>query len=271
MKKLVLIIFICIISVFSFSCKSKDKINPKGVWWWDDTLSDEYLYFAKNNNVTEIYYCNDSFNENTSIFINKANSYGIKVYWLAGEYKWLDDSTNLYNKINKYEEYQKIYTKFDGIHLDIEPHQSPDFDNNREKYILKLIELANDLKNTYNNIRFDYDIPFWFDDLILFNNENKEAYKHMIDISYRVFLMSYRDSAEKIYDVSKDEIEYAKKTNKILFLGVETTSNEGNNVSFQEEGKKYMDQEINKLIKMIPNSYGISVHQIKSWYVLKEE
>ena len=80
--------------------------------------------------------------------------------------------------------------------------------------------------------------------------------------------MSYRDSSQGIINVSKEEIEYAKENNKTIFLGVETKSNEGDHVSFQEEGKKIMMEEIEKLKKEIPNYFGISIHQIKTWYDL---
>ena len=260
-------------NLFGCSCNCNEKKNLLGVWWWNDTLDSDYLDFAKNNGVTEIYYCSDNFNIKTASFIEKANNLNIKVYWLAGEYKWLNDSKNLYTKIALYEKYQKEYPnkKFEGIHLDIEPHQNPNFDENREDLILSLIQLANDLSNDFNAIKFDYDIPFWFNDEISFDNNTKPAYAHMIDVANRVFLMSYRDSSEDIYSVSKDEIDYATKNNKTIFLGVETKSNEGDKVSFQEEGKKIMEEEISKVRKLIPNNFGISIHQIETWYILKEE
>ena len=58
--------------------------------------------------------------------------------------------------------------------------------------------------------------------------------------------------------------------NKIINLGVATKSNEGDNVSFQEEGKEVMKQEIEKLRKIIPNNFGIAIHHIKSWFDLKQ-
>ena len=82
--------------------------------------------------------------------------------------------------------------------------------------------------------------------------------------------MSYRDTKEEMIDVSKDEIEYAKDNNKILYLSAETYSTEGDNVSYLEEGKKYMLNELNKLRDLIPNSFGIAIHNIKSFMELKD-
>lgn len=272
MKKFIgfiIILGICLLS----GCKCEKQKQILGVWWWDDTLGIDYLEFAKNNEVTEIYYCNSSFDDKTSKFIEKANEYEIKVYWLAGEYQWLDDSKKLYEQISNYEEYQKNFdkNKFSGIHLDIEPHQNPNFDIERIGLITNLIGLANDLKSNYPDITFDYDIPFWFSDIITYKNLEKKAYEHMIDVADRVFLMSYRDSSNSIYDVSKDEIEYASINNKVLILGIETKSNEGDKVSFQEEGKDYMYLQIKELRKKIPSNFGVSIHQIKTWKELKDK
>jgi hypothetical protein len=273
MKNVLKVLIVFVIAFCFCGCKSKDNKSTLGVWWWDDTLGSEYLDYAKENNVTEIYYCSDNFNNETASFIKKSNAYNIKVYWLAGEYKWLSNPFSLYQKIERYYEYQEQFpnNKFDGIHLDIEPHQDPDFNKNRKDLITRLIKLAKYLKENYSDITFDYDIPFWLHDTIYLDNEEKAAYSYMIDIANRVFIMSYRDDANSIYSVASEEVEYAKNKNKILILGVETKSDEGDNVSFMEEGKQYMNNEIKKVRKLIPENYGISIHQIKTWYNLKEE
>jgi len=263
------LILILFLSVFGCSCTIPHFTF--GVWWWDDTLGDKYFEFVKENGVNEIYYCSDNFDAGTNLFIKEANDVGIKVYYLAGEYKWLSDSTNLHEKIDKYINYQSQYSnKFSGIHLDIEPHQDPDFDIKRSELIINLINLANELKIRYSDITFDYDLPFWLEDIVSVNGEEKEAYKHMIDVADRIFLMSYRDDAEKIYEISKDEIEYAKSVNKKLVLGVETKSSEGDNVSFEEEGKEYMYEELYKLKRLIPKDFGLVIHHVKTWYELKD-
>lgn len=253
--------------------KSETEIvEPFGVWWWDDELDSKiYLEFAKNNNVNEIYLCSSKFNNETSKFIESANDYDIKVFLLAGEKEWLNDSTNLHSLIGKYKTYQRTYDNtFSGIHLDIEPHQFDDFSENRETYILSLISLMKELKDTYRDIKFDYDIPFWLDDEVTFNSSTKEAYKHIIDIANRTFVMSYRDTCEDIYDVGEDEVLYAEENKKIVVLCVETKSSEGDKVSFMEEGKDYMNGELKELKKLLPKGFGISVHQIYTWYNLKK-
>ncbi len=248
-----------------------------GVWWWNDELdADTYLNFAKSNSVNEVYYCSSKFNQSTADFISKANQKDIKVFWLAGEHAWLNSSEALIQKIQGYNNYQSDYptAKFAGIHLDIEPHQSDNFDANRKELITSLVELAAYLKEKYPSITFDYDLPFWLhDEVTIYEGGTpitKPAYKHMIDIANRIFLMSYRDTAEAIKNVSKEEIEYALSVEKTIVLGVETKSSEGDNVSFMEESKTEMYAEIIKLAQTVPGETGITFHQIKTWYDLKD-
>lgn len=264
------------ISTVTFS-NSGLNFYSVGAWWWDDQLDAEtYLEFAKKNSITEIYYCSSKFNDTTSEFIKKANQKNIKVFYLDGDYRWISNHQSLLTKISNYVIYQEKHptTKFAGIHLDIEPHQDPNFETNRESLITKLVKLAKTLGTLYPEINFDYDIPFWLDDeiedVLGGSSEKIAAYKQMISISSRTFVMSYRDTAEKIYDVSKDELEYATQVGKKVILGVETKSTEGDNVSFMEESKTIMYAELTKLAKLVPDGTGITFHQIKTWYDLAD-
>ena len=272
MKKLLSAVITLFLLFTLCGCTKTEKAETFGVWWWNSDLSDQYLQFAQDNGVTEIYYCDSAFDEGTLHFIKSASKRKIKVYWLAGEYQWIYDSTPLYKKIERFTAFQNANAgnNFAGVHLDIEPHQAPDFSENRAMLLEKLVSLVYNLSVDYPDIKFDYDIPFWIDDGITFNGTTLPAYAHIINYSHRTFLMSYRDTAEAIYATAKDEIEYAKSVGKTVILGVETYSEEGNMVSFMEEGKKYMYDEIAKLKTMIPKSFGVSVHQIKTWYDLKD-
>ena len=284
MKKKALIFIIIITIIITgfvpiiYNLVNDKNINTKikdvmGVWWWNNKLDAElYLNFAIENGINEIYFCSSEFGEETSKFINDANKLGAKVYWLQGEYEWLDDSSSLLRKIEDYCQYQKDYpnSKFSGIHLDIEPHQNPDFTNRKEDLILKLIELADLLNKTYIDISFDYDIPFWFDDNIIYNDLNRPAYQHIIDIADRVFIMSYRDTANSIINIASDEFNYAQSVGKKLMLSVECSSSEADNVSFAEEGRNILKDELIKIKQILNNDVGIAIHHIKSWYDMKE-
>ncbi len=264
-----------LILVFALKDKPPEDEKPAkpifGVWWWNDELDDTYLEFAKSQNITEIYYCSSKFNNETANFIKNAKDKEMSVYWLAGEYEWIYDYESLKNKLNKFIKYQTDYEyKFSGVHFDIEPHQHPEFDTKRTEIIGKFVELCFNLKQDYPTLYIEYDLPFWLEDEITFNGSTKPAYQFVIDYASKVTLMSYRDTSETIYSVSKDEIEYAKSVGKTLNLGVETKSSEGDNVSFMEEGKLAMLTELAKLRNLIPSNFGITVHQIYTWKTLQD-
>lgn len=264
---LLILVLTCALLLPACKLSSKTAEVSLGTWWWSKNLDvDEYLDFAKQNNVTEIYYCDYSLNDNVANFVEKVCQSGIKVYMLAGEKEWLEDRTGLDNLIEKYINFQNNHQyKFSGIHLDIEPHQFSDFQQNRTTYLYKLVDLIKTNKTLYSQIKFDYDIPFWLDDEIEYNNVVKETYKHILDFADRTFIMSYRDTYQKMINVSIDEIDYARQNNKVLFLCAETYSEEGDSVSFYEEGKNYMQSELETLRAQLPETFGIAIHNIKTW------
>lgn len=272
MRKLALLLSFILIFIVSCTIKrnsNKDSII-QGVWWWNKSLGDEYLEFAKDNNINEIYYCDYEMNDNTYLFAQKCKRLNIKVYILLGEWQWVQNPEGLYSLIEKYKQFQIDHKNIlSGIHLDIEPHQSPSFSEERNTLLTKLCTLAYNINNTYKNIDISYDIPFWIDDIVEVNGVSKKAYEHMLDYSDKCFIMSYRDTKEKIYDVASDEMKYARENNKHLILGVETYSTEGDQVSFLEEGKEYLNTVLNDIKGDLDrNVCGISIHQIKTWYSL---
>ena len=163
---------------------------------------------------------------------------------------------------------QNNVAKFSGVHLDIEPHQFNDFKENRSDYLLKFVEFAYTTKESYSEVEFHYDIPFWFEDEVQHLETTKKVYEHIVDCSSKVVVMSYRDTAEKIYSVAKDEIEYANKMGKQISVSVNMTSTEGDNVSFMEENKVILNAELKKLSNVIKSDFGVCIHHIKTWYNL---
>ncbi len=273
MKKYNLIL--CLLLTFSFlfciSCSNKNE-QIMGVWWWNSQLSSEYLDFAKDSGVNEIYFCEGDLNETSSNFIKEANKQNIDVYWLIGEVEWLREPQGLYQEIGRYISYNNSNKqKYDGIHLDIEPHQDDNFDQNRQLLLYNLIDIVYNLKQTYPQIQFDYDIAFWLDDEITYNGETKPTYQHIIDYADRVFIMSYRDSSEGMLNVASEELEYAKSTNKIVVLGAETGETEEEEVvTYAQEGRVYMEEQLKLVQASIPSNFGISIHHIASWYEMKD-
>lgn len=262
-----------------------EEAFAKGVWWWSVTEPDEvYLGLASQNEINEIYYSNSKFDDSVNEFIGKANKLGISVYYLCGEYQWIDDYSGFEKVIENYKIYQTNFeNKFNGIHVDVEAHQHPDWDNEelQNDLIVRYLNFAYHFTSNenYSDISFDFDIPFWYENYeVEFNGELKQAYKHIIDIADRTFVMSYRDSASRIYDVAKNELEYASSINKKVFLCVETSrQSETPEITFFEEGKEYMYTQLENLKNIIIDEYGedfsnfgFSIHHMRSYYELPD-
>ena len=268
---ILLIIIFIIITAFSKGFYLNLGIST-GVWWWNINYEPNiYLPFLKKNGITEIYFEDARFSEETSAFIKDANSKNIKVFLLQGLKDWILDHTKLTEIIEKYRIFNKNYpnTKYSGLHLDVEPHQFDDFQERRVYYLEKYVQFVYEIVKENPDINIDFDVPFWFHDEIKYNGQTKMVYKHLIDNGNRIFIMSYRDTAEAIVKCAIEELEYAKEKGKMLFLCVETKSTEGEHVSFQEDGKKVMYEELRKLGNLVNQTYGVSIHQVKTWYDLK--
>lgn len=272
----IVFVSIFLISGFLFiSCGEKKPILsntnfPVGVWWWDNRLSNDYLIFASENNVDEIYYYTNDFSQKNADFIKESNNLGIKVYWLCGEYQWLDDYNLFYEEMEKFEQFQNNQiNKFEGVHIDLEPHQHPNWNSDKEELIVQYIDFVKTITNKYKFIKFDFDLPFWLEDIINYDEKTQEAFKYVIDCANRVFVMSYRDSAEDMVNVAMEELQYANEKEKQMFISVETGEEE-DIVTYYEEGKEYLYSQIEKLDKIINQNFGLAIHHIKSWYQLKD-
>ncbi|WP_412031784.1 hypothetical protein [Metamycoplasma buccale] len=263
----------------SASCKKRqieplNLPNKLGTWIWKlDKITDKHIDFAYKNNVKEVYLNIPKINEHAKNIIKKFKDKNIKVFLLLGRKEWIYNISEVENKINWFIELQQKYSYFEGIHFDIEPHQYPEFKNSSEKrkeYLIKFINLIYKLKTKFSNIKFHYDIPFWFNDLINFNNTEKEAYKHIIDLADKIYVMAYRNSSQGILKISKNIREYAQKNNKEIGIAVNTKINNEEITSFGNKSKLFMNNELNLLSKNIENKNSIAIHHLDSWFNLKD-
>jgi hypothetical protein len=285
---------LCLIGLFFLSgCSAGDTPEEVafqkntavlGTWWWDTEKDDRQglLEFAVKNMVNEIYFSTIDFSTATRGFISQARQMGISVYLLAGKYQYIEDRTGFINLMDSFIEYQQnvgVEEQFSGLHLDVEPHQHPDFHTQRAALLGKYLDFViwvcdqyktnSALGTTMNHI--DFDIPFWFNDELSYKGNTVKLFEAVIEEADRVYVMSYRDTAQQIFDTAKEELDCAKRNNKQILLSVQTAySHEGDNISFYEEGKAAMYSEIHKLKNLCDyNDYGIAVHHLRSWYELK--
>ncbi|MEG1887283.1 MAG: hypothetical protein RR177_04075, partial [Oscillospiraceae bacterium] len=265
-----------------------DKTSSKGVWWWtiNDAISAErrtkYLDFLQQNKVTEIYlHAHGMSNSQIGTFISEALSRKMRVAFLLGDYSWIIAENKGFGEMvkffNDYQRSAKEGQRFYSMHIDVEPHQHPEFSQDKNK-IMQLFadfvirQAAPAAKNS--GTLLEWDIPFWMDEFTVKdeNNRSINLTELMAKTCDTITIMSYRDTANQMYQVSKEEIMYSKKHGCKIVLGAETYSVEGDSVSYMEEGKLEMNNQLsvlkNRLIGETDN-FGIAVHHLNSWYDLK--
>ncbi|KDE42200.1 hypothetical protein NPL7_00530 [Metamycoplasma hyosynoviae] len=247
--------------------------NKIGVWAWrSEKITDTSIKFLKNHNISEIYLKVNELNSKSKELIAKLKNANIDIFFLMGNKTWLLDDTNLIKKINQYKSEFNTNSEFKGIHLDIEPHQySKEFKDliKRKDLISRFLTLIKKLKTNYPDITFDYDIPFWLKDEIEFDGKTQEAYKHIMNMANSVYVMAYRSSAEKSYSISKHLLEYAAKHNKEINICIETDNNENLDMTYYDEGKGVLANELTKLSNLVPKNVGFAIHHLDSFEKLK--
>ena len=267
-----------------------------GVWWWDIGLikgntGERYLDFLEDNDATEIYLCVDAMRPtggtasyaDVRAFVRQARSRGIRVAALTGEVTWINPGNNGFQAyVDKVKEYQAAASaeeRFYGMHLDVEPHQHSSFSSRRATVMQWFADFM--LKKaapaaSAAGMLLEWDIPFWLADTVKdAEGKSVDLLELMAKTCDTLTVMSYRDTVEGMYDISVEEIAAAQKYGCKIVLGAECASSEGDQVSYQEEGKAVMTAELNKLAKRLEadvssGNYGLAVHHITTWYSLKD-
>ena len=252
---------------------------------------DQHLEFLKRHGVTEIYLffwpidspSNPSSNE-VRAFVEQAKSMGMRVAGLAGDPIYMiPGSSSFQSAMSRFNAYQNSCAtddqRFYALHLDVEPGAMPEFKTNRQQamqwyadfLINKAVPAARAAK-----VDLELDVPPWYTDIVQ-DGEGQDIVLGDLTakVADTIAVMSYRDTAAAMYSVAQQEIAFAQARGKRVVLGAETYSTEGDEVSYLEEGRIYMSQELSKLRTLlgtrIPSGrYGVAIHHLRTWEALKD-
>jgi hypothetical protein len=257
-----------------------------GTWMWNTQKivesPDTIIKLLKDNKFTEVYLQIDQKLDAKyySHFIKNANNNGIKVYALDGDPNWTlknnrRELENFLNWVVNYNSSKVQDERFVGIHLDVEPYLLSLWKNNKIKVITDYMEYITYLKafGAKNGLEVAVDIPFWFDEISIPKQKVNLA-EYVISRVDSVNIMAYRDRAQSIIDIVKNEMNYAKKYNKKVVISVETgNTSEGENITFYQEGLSFMWNELNEVDEYYKNSYnnyGFAVHYLENIMNIKK-
>jgi hypothetical protein len=284
MKKTVIsIIFVLLLSIGGFGSDMNASTLDRSTWLWNpwEIVSDETgtLSFLEQKQVNKVYVQIDRdipMNVYRS-FITKASVKGIYVYALDGAPGWVApkgyrNQDVLMNWLKTYQAGSTASQKFAGIHLDVEPYLYSGWNSNRAttvKSYQALLTMANTSAAALK-LPLEADLPFWFDEVTYNNTYGKgNLAEWVITKTNSVTIMAYRDTADAIIDIVKNEVAFAGKHNKAVVIGVETgATDEGDVISFYEEGEAYMNNQLASVAShysSVAGYKGMAIHHVGSW------
>jgi hypothetical protein len=283
---IMLLVLVLILPINSINAKAEDdllKTTKISTWLWNTseivTNSDKVISFLVENNVKVVYLQVDYTlkNEYYNLFIDKAGEKNIAVYALEGSSNWVSSDgakyrINFFNWLTKYQESSSKTQRFQGVHLDVEPYLNDKYGENPNEVLEKYQEylLKSKSSSIKLNLEFSIDIPFWFHEVTYKNKYGKGNVAEWIFKNIKaVTIMAYRDTATGIINVSQTQMNLCAKYNVKATIAVETgKSNEGNVITFYEEGKTTMYNQLN----IVCNNYiknnafdGVAIHYLYSW------
>ena len=292
---------------------SNEHVTSRAMWVWNsssilgDTDEIEKLMdFCTEKGVKIIYFstgrndysADNDLKNNTRTFISTAHANNIKVHGLTGNSTWIEPSLqfNYVNAAKSIVEYNNSVGSdecFDGYQSDIESYSywSDDKDiSERTQNLWYYVDVHRQVADIFNN---DLDDPDDFqygmaisafmdnqgDDLAFeYNGKTQTALYHIADVVDYFAIMSYRDNADALINISETEVNLMDSLGKKAWTGVETIDTETTgagpeSINFYDEGEAYMEEELAKIEDYYKDNYGfagIAIHHYSTYYDLKE-
>jgi len=243
--------------------QTDSKLRQKALWVWNTSeilaskgLQQDFLRFLQGHGFTRIFLqlpegkiggstpgeiTLDS--EKLRPFLANLKRGGTAVLALDGfkDYAlpaWHEGVLRTVENVIRYNRESERSERFSGIHYDVEPYLIKGFAGPRRQAFLQgYLELLEKIsaKTKPSQTLFGVDIPFWYDAAdelsgkpvpIMFRGVSKPASEHVIDLVDEVAIMDYRTAAygaDGVIAMAQDELAYASKQGKLVFIGLETT------------------------------------------------
>ena len=234
----------------------------KALWVWETTVlvekseQEKLVGFVQSENIDNVFlglpYDSTMATRQDGLIVDSKtlgpivrslNAAGVRVHALAGDKDFILPDRREFVKrgIQNIVDYNKSAPpgeQFYAIHLDVEPYLFPGFGSSRQQWFLQnFLETLNECARIAHDggMLIGADTPFWFDGInemtqlpivASFNGITKPLYQHVLDMMDNVTLMDYRTSVEGengIVQLATKELEYADRTGKQIFVGLETS------------------------------------------------
>ncbi len=258
--------------------RGKKEVNRFTSFCEDNSVGIVFLHFAGNYaNIKRV----------TAACTEKA----IRVYALTGRPEMAlkknhSEIVLFIDKVQRYNSACRPEERMRGVHLDVEPYLLEAFSVGSRESIL--VDYINMLRLADNHLQekdmlLGADIPFWFDGKSQHGETHKYGVKldgilktvseHVIDLTDYICIMAYRnyvDGHDGIINISQNEVRYASRAGKRVYIGLETGSGESipQKTTFANKGKSKLISAIKEVEKIFADEKsfaGMAIHHYKSW------
>jgi len=190
------------------------------------------IFLSFNGQQIERFFKSEEGEKELQAFMRRMKEEGIEVQALFGENTWIfpENRKKLLKIIQLVESYNLKYpfAKFDGIHLDIEPHSLPLWEKEKERYAAYYIKTLQDVKFISND-KVYADISYrYIDERIGSKNLAEEVLQTVDGVS----VMAYTTNLLKLRSIAEDYRDLAKIYRKELIIALSVEKGQPATVSF---------------------------------------
>ncbi|MBB3046758.1 hypothetical protein FHR99_000994 [Litorivivens lipolytica] len=274
----------------SHSAQPANAAATRALWVWKaDTVLNprkrqELFTFAANRELNTLY-----IDARTPVlhnqpalaeFIRLAQDRGLAVELLFGKPEWAlyGNHHEVLTLVDQAIEFTRRYPEArpTAVHLDIEAHLIHQWQNDRNSVANQLINLYEEVDRRLAAVSLPLmvDMPVWYDIYTLPRyGQSRAMHEWIIDATDSVALMDYRDTEARILNDADTELRYANATGKAMVVGVETMCIEPQQITFCEEGDRFMQSVLRSVNTKLRGQYsayrGIAIHHYEDYVRLK--
>ncbi|SFS13806.1 hypothetical protein SAMN04487846_2781 [Microbacterium sp. cf046] len=229
--------------------------DARAMWLWDDALAPEAVVdFAHRERVGEVFLTVPWAGPSaaTRTLSRSLRRRGTRVACLGSGADWADAPPNAAAWANR----ALADGDFDAVHLDVEPWAADDWPAHNERRLGGLADAVRAVRAT-TRLPVEVDVP------AALVNEFP-----LLFAASAVTIMSYRDRAPAILDLSNAAREVAASVGSRYRIGVDTTPSAQPHTTFADDGRRVLERETAAAVSALrsdPLFAGIAMHDYAGW------
>ncbi|GIO31242.1 MULTISPECIES: hypothetical protein [Paenibacillus] len=283
---LAVLLILAAVLLTGFDSPSK---GVKATWVWQTELIEDggehLLDFAHKEGINLIYLQinRDLPKETYETFVRRAHEGNVAVHAMGGDPRWalpkyLDRMLGLAEWTMDYNAVAPPESRFDGIHLDIEPYVLPQWEEDPNAVIQTWESNLTAFlgKTSGSGLELGIDIPFWFDGYS--TSEGGSLNEWLMRQFDHITVLAYRNEIDSDYGIiplSRDELDLGDRLGKKVLIGVNTKQMPGeSHTTFYGRNKEQMNQSLSALSEQLSSHSsfsGLAIHDFRYWENMPDE